>query len=630
MVFIPRWEKYKDKKPTGLVEVDWNHRLAQKVNFVMLPDLREVVQSKDKILSRTYGTYQPATDHYIEFDTSLNAEALAYTTGVNPTSGDISVFSIADTSNIVNIGNLVSRDSTYSTRDYQFRIDSDGTFRTIQWPGVIQYTASATKDLHSFLWNKRGTTNEMFVDNTLTSASGAASVITSSNSVLTIGGRFQGPGSGFVEKFNGKVYLSIEFFDALTLDESYELIENPYQILKPRKTFFTFSTTTSSSQTLTPTLFTNTNTFYSPSANTGTVSLQPSVFNNTSSFYTPTVATSNNLQADLLTNTQTFYNQTVTTSNTLQADVLSNTNSFYSHTLAGGSVALQPLLFTNNNTVYSATVIQGTATLQPALVSNENSFLSPTVSTSYTLQSGLVTNANSFYTQQLSASYALQPTLVSNTSEFYTPAVSTSYTLQSDVLTNTSVFYNAIVSNEGSKVLVPERFDNTSLFYTPTLTTGTVLVQPNRFDNIETFYTTTVTSTYPLQPSLYTNTSTFNTHTVSAGTVTLQSDLFVQTNNFYSATIVLGSGTQFIQPTLFENTNAFFSGVVAIEQFIVPSLFTNTNSFNTHVIIDASLYKEIVEFNVSFKQLNETQHNIQQDNLSSSYIKQVESFQTEL
>jgi len=67
-----------------------------------------------------------------------------------------------------------------------------------------------------------------------------------------------------------------------------------------------------------------------------------------------------------------------------------------------------------------------------------------------------------------------------------------------------------------------------------------------------------------------------------------------------------------------------------IEQFIVPSLFTNTNSFNTHVIIDASLYKEIVEFNVSFKQLNETQHNIQQDNLSSSYIKQVESFQTEL
>ncbi len=613
MVFIPRWEKYKDKKPSGLVEVNYANELSANLrhcyffgtqtNNVDLVTLSNSSLVGANIVTTNDGVVNGASSHinlgtlpvntFSEISCLLSYKNYVFAAPFGRFFGI--QYSGADDIRLYSSSGILTShfdDGSYTAR----------TFGSIESSAEIVLTH--TGSLHS------GYKNGKFV----------SSVSDTYNFVGTNGLTYVGSTPSVSSAYVSATFERFLVFDkALSADEIYTLNENPYQILKPRKTFFTFSTTTSS-QTLTATLFTNNNTFYSPSANAGTVSLQPSVFNNTSSFSTPTVTASNSLQAELLTNTQTFYNQTVTTSNTLQADVLSNTNSFYSHTLIEGSVALQPLLFTNNNTVYSSTVVQGTVALQPALVSNENSFLSPTVSTSYTLQSGLLTNTNTFYTQQLSASYALQPTLVSNTSEFYTPAVSTSYTLQADVLTNAQIFYNAIVSNEGSKVLVPERFDNTSLFYTPTLTTGTVSVQPSRFDNTETFYTTTVTSTYPLQTSLYTNTSTFNAHTVSAGTVTLQSDLFVQTNNFYSATVVLGSGTQFIQPTLFENTNAFFSGVVAIEQFIVPSLFTNPNSFNTHAILDASLYKEIVEFNVSFKQLDSRSIN----------IKQFVDFQTEL
>ena len=598
--FIPRWEKYKDKKPTGPVEIDWNNPLTDSLHNAVVVD-RDIVSNES--LSSVFG-------NSISYSASTFGEGVVTGNGLKY---KLSQYPFNDTSNnrkttLIAITTLTGAIQQYSgviavnpgnnaglkTRSTANRIEADnrGYITLLDAPTLDTYFLVCQGD--TLYANTLRAGSARLYDNNLNMLSGSSTAGEFNyNADLYIGGDYRYVTGRYTEQIFHSGYL---FHRLLSDDEIFALYEAPYQILKPRKTFFTFSA--SSSQTLTATLFSNNNTFYSPSANAGTVSLQPSVFNNTSSFYTPTVATSN----------------------TLQADVLSNTNTFYSHTLAEGSVALQPLLFTNNNTVYSSTVIQGTVALQPDLLSNENSFLSTTVSTSYTLQSGLITNNNSFYTQQLSASYALQPTLVSNTSEFYAPAGSTSYTLQADVLTNTQVFYNAIVSNEGSKVLVPERFDNTSLFYTPTLTTGTVSVQPSRFDNSGTFYTTTVTSTYPLQPSLYTNTSTFNAHTVSAGTVTLQSDLFVQTNNFYSATVVLGSGTQFIQPTLFENTHAFFSGVVVIEQFIAPSLFTNPNSFNTHAILDASLYKEIVEFNVSFKQLDSRSIN----------IKQFVDFQTEL
>lgn len=126
-------------------------------------------------------------------------------------------------------------------------------------------------------------------------------------------------------------------------------------------------------QTLTPSLFTNTNTFYTPKIS---FKIYPSLFANSNTFYSPKV----NLR--------------------LTASLFVNTNVFYSPTVSRGAVTLRPSLFTNQNTFYSPTVNRGTITLSPSLFTNTNLFYSPTVtqaSSTQNLLPSLFVNSNIFY-----------------------------------------------------------------------------------------------------------------------------------------------------------------------------------------------------------------------------------------
>jgi len=110
----------------------------------------------------------------------------------------------------------------------------------------------------------------------------------------------------------------------------------------------------SGAQGLTPSLFTNTNTFYSPTVGRGAVGLTPDLFTNSQTFYAPTVSTTYGLTPSLFTNTNTFYTPTV----------------------AAGAVTLTPSLFTNDNTFYSPTVDLATfpQDIAPPLFANDNTF----------------------------------------------------------------------------------------------------------------------------------------------------------------------------------------------------------------------------------------------------------------
>ena len=92
-------------------------------------------------------------------------------------------------------------------------------------------------------------------------------------------------------------------------------------------------TTASSAQTLTPSLFTNSNTFYSPTVAPGDVALTPSLFTNSNTFYSATV------------------------------------------TLAGGDQSLTPDLFSNSNAFYAATVARVPGFLTPVLKNNTGTVL---------------------------------------------------------------------------------------------------------------------------------------------------------------------------------------------------------------------------------------------------------------
>ena len=88
-------------------------------------------------------------------------------------------------------------------------------------------------------------------------------------------------------------------------------------------------------QTLTPSLFANDNTFYSPAVTTGAVTLTPELFANAETFYSPTVARGAvTLSPALVVNSQSFYVPTVSSDGspqTLTASRLINDATIYAH-----------------------------------------------------------------------------------------------------------------------------------------------------------------------------------------------------------------------------------------------------------------------------------------------------------
>jgi hypothetical protein len=137
------------------------------------------------------------------------------------------------------------------------------------------------------------------------------------------------------------------------------------------------------------------------------------------------------LTASLYTNTETFYTATLAAGAvTLSPALVSNSNAFYSHTLTLGFTLL-PSLFTNSNVIYSASVAVGAVTLSPARFDNTNAFYAATVS-----QIGGVSypsadiNANGWTPSSGSDLYAMIDETVLNRSDYITsPNLSNPVTL---------------------------------------------------------------------------------------------------------------------------------------------------------------------------------------------------------
>ena len=232
--------------------------------------------------------------------------------------------------------------------------------------------------------------------------------------------------------------------------------------------------TASGTQNLTPSLFSNTNSFFAPTVAAGAVDLTPGLFSNTNSFPAATVSSSYDLTPGLF----------------------SETNSFHSATIAPGAVALTPSLYTNSNT-----------------------FFTQTVSASYTITPSLFTNSNSFFTHTVTAGAVnLAPSLFTNTNTFYSPTVSLASGTQNlapSIFTNSNSFFTPTVA-PGAVSLAPALFTNTNTFFAPTVTSNKTL-SPPLFTSTNSFFSPSVQSTYALIASLFGNTNTFFGHTITGG-----------------------------------------------------------------------------------------------------------------
>lgn len=264
--------------------------------------------------------------------------------------------------------------------------------------------------------------------NTGTTAGGAITL-----SRTTVGQLWR---SAEVQYHSGQIALAGIINRALTDAEVVEFSKNPWQILAPKKRAF-FLDIGVAGLDLSPSFFTNTNTFYSPSVSTGEVTLSPSLFSDSNSFYSPSVTTG---------------------SVTLSPSLFSNSNSFYSHvlTLDGGTQSLLPSLLSNSESFYSPTVTTGTVTLLPSLfTSSTNTFYNATVS---------------------QGAIELLPSLFSNTSSFYSAVVTPgTISLTPSLYTNPQTFFTPTVTQPSVQTLIPDFYLNSQTFYSHVISSGTTL-----------------------------------------------------------------------------------------------------------------------------------------------------------
>lgn len=356
---------------------------------------------------------------------------------------------------------------------------------------------------------------------------------------------------------------------------------------------------------LTPNLFSNTNTFYSATVSAGAVTLSPSLFTNTNTFYSATVAvgaatlspslfTNSNtfdthsinvgavgLTASLLSNTQSFYNSVVSIGAvTLTPSLLTNSQTFYAPSVLVGAVTVLPGLFANSNTFYGATLTQGSGLqeLTPSLFTNSNTIYSVVVTSSYEVTPSLYNNSNAFYTQTVTASYTVNPSLFSNTIQFFNGTVTVGgISLNPSLFANENVFYGSTVSQGAApQELAPSLLNNSNTLYGVTITAGGVELSPALLINANVFYGSVVSQASEpqhLTASLFSNTNTFYSSTVTIAAINLAVDLYTNTTVFYNASVV---ASYTVSPSLFSNSNSFYpSNIVVGGVNLSPSLFNN-------------------------------------------------------
>ena len=203
-----------------------------------------------------------------------------------------------------------------------------------------------------------------------------------------------------------------------------------------------------STQTLTPSLYTNSQTFYAATVTRGTVGLTAPLLTNSQTFYGPTVAQVRLLAPSLFTNSQTFYGATITSVRALTPAFFTNGQTFYSPTRTSSNT-VAPSLLTNTQTFFAPSATRSN-TLAPALLSNTQTFFAPAVTTIRNLSAGLFTNSQTFYGPTASATYAVFPPLYADSDFIFPPTVTIvggPQTIAPSLFTNTNIFYSPVVAD---------------------------------------------------------------------------------------------------------------------------------------------------------------------------------------
>jgi hypothetical protein len=136
----------------------------------------------------------------------------------------------------------------------------------------------------------------------------------------------------------------------------------------------------SGDQTLTPSLYSDADSFLAATVTPGGVTLTPSLYSDVDSFFAPTVTQT--LTPSLYSDADTFFAPTVAPGAvTLTPGLYSDADSFFAAIVsqAGGEQTLLPSLYSDADSFFAPTVTPGGVTLTPSLYSDPDTFFAASV-----------------------------------------------------------------------------------------------------------------------------------------------------------------------------------------------------------------------------------------------------------
>ncbi len=312
--------------------------------------------------------------------------------------------------------------------------------------------------------------------------------------------------------------------------------------------------------------------------------LTPSLFTNTNTFPAHAITTTRNISPSLFLDGDTFGAHTVSQVTSLSANTYSDPDTLYPPAITVGAVNLLPALFSDADTFRTHVITTGAVNLTASLYTNTNTFYTHTITATYSLLPSLFTDADTFGTHTITTLTTLSPSLYLNVNVLYPPTISTgggAQDLTPSLYADPDIFYTHTITT-GAVNLAPPLYSDADTFYTHAITTGAVNLAPSLFTNTNTFYSHTITTLTALFPSLYSNTNTFYQHTITTGAVNLAAPLLSDADTFYQHTISQGF---LIQPSLFLNTNVFYTHAITTGAVnLVPGLFSDADTFYQHTI----------------------------------------------
>lgn len=204
-------------------------------------------------------------------------------------------------------------------------------------------------------------------------------------------------------------------------------------------------------QSITGSLFTNTNSFYGSTVGRGSVNISGALYSDADTFYAATLGKTYAITGSRFDNSAQFYAATVAPGTvTISGALFTDGDAFYAATIGRGAVDIAGALYTDPDSFYAASVGQAGApqNIDCALFSNANAFYGSSVSASYTVSGALYSDADAFYAATVSVSYAISGALYTDADTFFAASISqpnTPQTITGQLYANDNQFFGAVV-----------------------------------------------------------------------------------------------------------------------------------------------------------------------------------------